>query len=194
MGKHICNESGDVVWVSKAGFLVPLADDPDFPGGDVKEPRNEGGETAVLQVLISVLGQCTRADRELTKIRANGRPISSRYSPNFALRPSSPSVSPMVGAPNSEGKNSFTPACFAASPKRCCCGSASCDMVETTTSMLCSLKAAASADTSVRATDTTLISEGRFFADVDSARATTVTLAPSARRAWIEIRVSALLS
>src|ERR1700734_2889026 len=112
-------------------------------------------------------------------MRANGKSISLRYSPNSAFNPSSPSVCPIVEYPNSEGRNSFTPACLAASPKSFWLGKPSWAIVDTTTSMLCSLKAAAKAGTSVSPTEMTLTPAGKDLADDDPGRVTTTTVPPS---------------
>src|SRR6266481_499612 len=105
---------------------------------------------------------------QLTKMRSNGTPISFRYSPNSAFNPSSPSVCPIVENPNSEGTNSFTPACLAASPRSFWSGKPLRPTVDITTSIVCSLKAAARAGTSVSLTETALTPGGRDLADDDS--------------------------
>ena len=112
----------------------------------------------------------------LTKMRRDGRPICCRYSAALSLSPNIPTVCPTVEYPNSDRINSWTPAALAASASKFWPDIAAWPTVETTTSILFSLKVLVSAFTSVMSTVTALTPLGNL-AD-DPGRVTTMTLAP----------------
>lgn len=55
VGENVGHKAGDVGYVSECSFLVPFAEDPDFPGGDVEEPRYKCYEIAGLEIQALVL-------------------------------------------------------------------------------------------------------------------------------------------
>src|ERR1700676_427144 len=118
-------------------------------------------------------------------MRTYGKPIALTYSPILAFNPNSPSVIPIVGGPYSEGRNSFTPACLAASAMNFWSATAFTETVDATTSMSCSLNMATRAGTSLNPAETAFTPDGKDLADDDSGRVTTTTFAPSERRAFI---------